>query len=1669
MNNLSKHREREVKPGVQSPESCQGFLNACRNRDINSAKSFISTGVDKNFKDSNGLQAIHYASLSGDKEIVQWLMSIGVQINARDDNGTSPLHYACLKGHIDLVKWMLTNKVFKNNRNSDGMTPLLFAAAGGHLEIVQLLVAEKSFTFVANKDGDNALHLAYQNNRLDVAEWLLQNGMDPNTKNKDGKIPSELLSSNGSNSHPDKKGYIEFTISSSFDKNRVAAISPQTTSTQSPASNSSMASNIVEPVTPVGSEIKQTLEVTPTRSSTASNIKVIRFITAQDLDKVQSMHCTVGCSWKDIQESFSNALSIAGVNSTDILMSLVLLNENKVKISDRLTTSEGFWKSYSDSYDWKKGTIYLVHTAPVVIPQTQITTPTKPAVTPEKHSPSPSKPTVAKLPANVVSFGVNTSAENQLFFQAVCDGDISRARVFADNRKFDIHCKDDRGRQAVHFASMFGHLDMLTWLVDIGAQINARDDDSMSPLHVACEYGHLPLVRWMLNQRVFKNNRSVTGMTPLLSAAAGGHSDIVQLLIAEKALIFAANNEGNTALHFAYQSGHWPLAKWLVQIGMDEEVKNKKNQRPIDLYVPPEQQMNNIIHSQHEAQVEVEAAGIDVELPNGVSESTPNQNLNLDSGHDTEDADIRRRGGAADMNSHNNNNGINKGTNSVLYNASEDTNLSHAVQRESDSISHETLVLRENSSEGAPTSSSQATEKDVLGRSWKTAPAAANHKSSSNDREMISLYMRKGSDPRGRLYEIPVPQQCEWSEITTRICETMQFTIPIHLVMRDGDGDDLSPPLSDAKKFWKFLSKLEVANGRYFSVHKSEKTADHSHRSVTAELQPNNVKVNDTPASVSKAQDVPLPQPNKAAAQVSPAAVPSSNRRASQLFKALKIKVSPDLVKDYALLVQSNCAWVELLDKVAHAASIDVSSIQYMVRWDKNNHSHRRDPIADALNAVMDADVFWSIYNEYSSGEEVPIFVVYLNAVGQLAMRRAAHGNADRSEPPIPLPDAALTSESIADITRLREAKLGLSLQSSAIRHDQSLGRSDESNISEDGEEEIDEDENLESFFFACVNGDKVAAEKLLCDGVDILAQDLSGLQAVHFATISGNLELAKFLHQNGALLDVKDNNGMTGLLYACELGHRDLVTWYIQHDCNISNVNNKGMSPLLLAASCGHMDVVEELLKHDANIFAENNEKKNAIQLASARGHRKIAQLLTSAMRNSVSESSRKNQKLLMESQQISIATGNNKDNTSATNVSSDGMSLDLSMSSLDLRIAGVKNDLNNIASTPIGSTTSASRDKVNDLSRDVSSNDKPDAVAPTRRNRREDRMGSSKETETTPTKVIVSEDIIVENSHVTTTAKQQSPEEVIVVKKNPIVRNPVAHALCESCLNGDVDGVLSAIKQGADVNCIANADKYTPLHIACREGFLEIVRELVVHGANIRAQDALGLTPLHVSAELGQVDAVMFLLERGSSVTDVDLEGLTAMHYACLKGHIEVAEVLVEAGADADVADKALNTSLHLACMSGNLELVEWLVLDVDASWTFINIHGQDALCLAKNLGYDDIVNFLTDTAEEENERRRQEQVAHAAAKAKSEAELRESHRVDELMKAELRARAQAEAKEAYMRQQIEEAQAKAKAEADALHRATKSAELQAACVSGNYETAMMLIGSGADVNSR
>ena len=123
-----------------------------------------------------------------------------------------------------------------------------------------------------------------------------------------------------------------------------------------------------------------------------------------------------------------------------------------------------------------------------------------------------------------------------------------------------------------------------------------------------------------------------------------------------------------------------------------------------------------------------------------------------------------------------------------------------------------------------------------------------------------------------------------------------------------------------------------------------------------------------------------------------------------------------------------------------------------------------------------------------------------------------------------------------------------------------------------------------------------------------------------------------------------------------------------------------------------------------------------------------------------------------------------------------------------------------------------------------------------------------------------------------------------------------------------------------------------YRPLHYACERCYLEIVKLLVEHGANltVRTQDIFKSSCLHLAALNNHLEVVKYLLSVGVPVDITNGRGQTPLYGAVWFGMYAIAELLISSGADVNIhsVGNVLRTALQTAAYRGHPHIVELLL---------------------------------------------------------------------------------------------------------------------------------------------
>lgn len=123
--------------------------------------SKIKPHIDKKYK--NDFTLLMWATIGGNKEIVNFLIENEADINIKNKDGMTALMWASIRGHYNIVKFLIENKAHINIKNKDGMTALIYAKNKKHNDIVMLLSGNNHIPYHKPKLNNKIKTISFNN------------------------------------------------------------------------------------------------------------------------------------------------------------------------------------------------------------------------------------------------------------------------------------------------------------------------------------------------------------------------------------------------------------------------------------------------------------------------------------------------------------------------------------------------------------------------------------------------------------------------------------------------------------------------------------------------------------------------------------------------------------------------------------------------------------------------------------------------------------------------------------------------------------------------------------------------------------------------------------------------------------------------------------------------------------------------------------------------------------------------------------------------------------------------------------------------------------------------------------------------------------------------------------------------------------------------------------------------------------------------------------------------------------------------------------------------------------------------------------------------------------------------------------------------------------------
>jgi ankyrin repeat protein len=167
------------------------IVDAARNQDWTAVQAMARRqGVDLNATGADGSTALHFAVHASQPAVVQELLSAGADITRRNLVGVTPLHLAILDGDTAIAKMLLARGADARIKDEAGETLLMLAARHGDGEMAAALIAAGAdLNYVEPNFGQDALMIAVRSGKPSVVQALIKAGAELNHQNPPGPEP----------------------------------------------------------------------------------------------------------------------------------------------------------------------------------------------------------------------------------------------------------------------------------------------------------------------------------------------------------------------------------------------------------------------------------------------------------------------------------------------------------------------------------------------------------------------------------------------------------------------------------------------------------------------------------------------------------------------------------------------------------------------------------------------------------------------------------------------------------------------------------------------------------------------------------------------------------------------------------------------------------------------------------------------------------------------------------------------------------------------------------------------------------------------------------------------------------------------------------------------------------------------------------------------------------------------------------------------------------------------------------------------------------------------------------------------------------------------------------------------------------------------------------------
>ncbi len=161
------------------------LLEAVKKSDFEHIQTLIASGGDVNVTQGDGTSVLAWAVYHNNDSAVKSLLNAGARVNQSNDLGVSPLSLACENANTAIVISLLNAGADPNQEKVTGVSPLMLCANGGQEDAVVALIEHGANVNASdNHENQTALMWAAAENHVNVVKALIDASAAVNARSK---------------------------------------------------------------------------------------------------------------------------------------------------------------------------------------------------------------------------------------------------------------------------------------------------------------------------------------------------------------------------------------------------------------------------------------------------------------------------------------------------------------------------------------------------------------------------------------------------------------------------------------------------------------------------------------------------------------------------------------------------------------------------------------------------------------------------------------------------------------------------------------------------------------------------------------------------------------------------------------------------------------------------------------------------------------------------------------------------------------------------------------------------------------------------------------------------------------------------------------------------------------------------------------------------------------------------------------------------------------------------------------------------------------------------------------------------------------------------------------------------------------------------------------------